>query len=202
MSWTCQFKGPERTTRSAAVVVLRWVIWLFVVAALAWWFIQLDSARKKPVSMPVETSRSTAKPIEIPDSVPGDLLLAGYADTATPPIDDLRKIHRVVTGYFSVIKDSSRFPIGGNADLAAALRGENPNREVFVKPTSAVFTSDGLLTDRWGSPLMVHPEGWKQLGIRSAGPDRVAYNDDDLVISPAGLQETPPSKNGLMPRDP
>jgi hypothetical protein len=202
MCCKCEIKELAPSHRSSANAVLRLLICFLVVAVGIWLFIDLDSEKKKPVSIPVEKSRSIAKPIEVPESVPGDLLLAGYADAATPPIDDLQKIHRVVTGYFSVIKDSSRFPIGGNADLAAALRGENPNREVFVKPTSAVFTSDGLLTDRWGSPLMVHPEGWKQLGIRSAGPDRVAYNDDDLVISPAGLQETPPSKNGLMPRDP
>ena len=80
--------------------------------------------------------------------------------------------------------------------LAAALRGENPNREVFVKPTSSVFSPDGLLTDRWGSPLIVHPEAWKQLEIRSAGPDRVAYNADDLIITPAGIQPKQESQGG------
>lgn len=188
MCWQCEIKGPTPSHRSPSNAVLRLLLWFIIAAGGFWWFFRSNSERKKPAPVPVEKSISLEKPINIPDSVPGDLLLAGYADATTPPIDDLRKIHRVVTGYFSVIKESSRFPIGGNADLAAALRGENPNREVFVKPTSAIFSPDGLLTDRWGSPLIVHPEAWKQLEIRSAGPDRVAYNADDLIITPAGIQ--------------
>lgn len=103
-------------------------------------------------------------------------------------MDDLRKIQRVAAGYFSVIKDASRYPIGGNADLAAALRGENANREAFLRADHPVFAKDGTLTDRWGSPLIVHPEGWKQLEFRSAGPDRIPYNADDLVLSPQGME--------------
>jgi hypothetical protein len=120
---------------------------------------------------------------------PSERLLEGYGDPGTPPIEDLRKIHRVVTGYYSVVKDSSRNPIGGNADLAAALRGDNPNREVYVRPGHPVFGKDGLLVDRWGSPIVVHPEEFRRLGLRSAGPDRSPYNADDLLLSPTGAQQ-------------
>lgn len=113
-------------------------------------------------------------------------LLAGYADPASPPVEDLRKIHRVAISYYSLVKDASHFPIGGNDDFAAALRGENPNREVFVHTGNPVFSAGGLLIDRWGSPLVVHPLAWRQLELRSAGPDRVPYNADDLVLSPNG----------------
>lgn len=149
----------------------------------AWLFFSPDSDRPKAFPPP---SRSEAKAPVSKGPVPGDALLAGYADPSSLPIEDLRKIHRVITGYFSVIKDASRFPIGGNEDLAAALRGENPNREVFVRPDAPVFSKDGLLVDRWGSPLIVHPQAWKQLELRSAGPDRVPYNEDDLMLMPDG----------------
>lgn len=124
-----------------------------------------------------ETSRLTTA---------AESLLAGYADPASPPLDDLKKIHRVATGYFSVVKDSAKHPIGGNADLAAALRGENSNREVFLPADHPVFSADGLLLDRWGSPLVVHPQAWRELELRSAGPDRQPYTDDDLVLLPSG----------------
>lgn len=151
-----------------------------------WLFLRTESG--KPVAKPQPSpSRSETKAPGPSAPVPGDALLAGYGDPSTPPMEDMKKIHRVVTGYFSVIKDASRFPIGGNGDLAAALRGENPNREVFVKPGHRIFSQDGLLIDRWGSPLIVHPEAWKQLELRSAGPDRVPYNEDDLVIGSNGL---------------
>ena len=131
--------------------------------------------------------------VESPESpdisapTPGDALLEGYGDPSTPPMEDLRKLHRVVTGYFSVIKDASHFPIGGNGDLAAALMGQNPNREVFVRPGHPVFSSGGLLTDRWQSAIIVHPEAWMQLELRSPGPDRIPYNGDDLILAPNGV---------------
>jgi hypothetical protein len=119
----------------------------------------------------------------------GERLLDGYADPAAPPIEDLRKLHRVLTGYFSVIKDPSRNAIGGNADLAAALRGENPNRTVFVPSGHTIFSPDGLLLDRWKTPLIVHPEGWRRIELRSAGPDKTPYTGDDLILNPAGFRE-------------
>ena len=170
---------------------IRWFEWCLsvaVIAGLVWLFLDLESEKnvRKPPSSP---SRSESKPLVPALPAPGDALLAGYGDPATPPIEDLRKIHRVVTGYFSVIKDASRFPIGGNEDLSAALRGENSNREVFISPGSPALSGEGLLIDRWGSPLIVHPEAWKQIELRSAGPDRIPYNDDDLRLAPTGLRK-------------
>lgn len=127
-----------------------------------------------------------AKPETPRVTTAAESLLAGYADPASPPLEDLKKIHRVVTGYYSVVKDSAKHPIGGNADLAAALRGDNPNREVFLPAGHPVFSADGLLLDRWGSPLVVHPQAWRELELRSAGPDRTPYTDDDLRLLPTG----------------
>ncbi|MES2474407.1 MAG: hypothetical protein V4640_01410 [Verrucomicrobiota bacterium] len=147
-------------------------------------FLEHPSHDSAPVQ-PKSPTRSQTPPIpEKPTAA--ESLLVGYANPATPPIEDLRKIHRVAIGYFSVIKDASRFPIGGNEDFSAALRGENSNREVLVRPTHPAFSAAGLLIDRWGSALIVHPVAWQQLELRSTGPDRLPYNADDLVLSPSG----------------
>jgi hypothetical protein len=167
--------------RSLPIVV---VILLFALMGMVIWVSnRLDFPVKPPQAPPV---KSEIKPSPPAAPTATESLLAGYADPSTPPIEDLRKIHRVAIGYFSVIKDSSRFPIGGNEDLSAALRGENANREVFVRPGNPVFSAEGLLIDRWGSPVIVHPEAWRQLELRSAGPDRIPHNADDLILSPAG----------------
>ncbi len=167
--------------RSLPIVV---VILLFALMAMVIWVSnRLDFPVKPP---PAPPARSEIKPSPPVEPTAAESLLAGYGDPSTPPIDDLRKVHRVTTGYFSVIKESGRFSIGGNEDLSAALRGENANREVFVSTRHPVFSKEGLLVDRWGSPLIVHPEAWRQLELRSAGPDRVPYNADDLILSPAG----------------
>jgi hypothetical protein len=150
---------------------------------VVWVSNRLDFQIKRP---PAPTPRSEIQSAPPSESTAAESLLAGYGDPSTPPIEDLRKIHRVAIGYFSVIKDSGRFPIGGNQDFSAALCGENANREVFVSRKHSIFSKEGLLIDRWGSPLIVHPEAWRQLELRSAGPDRIPYNRDDLVLSPAG----------------
>ena len=49
-----------------------------------------------------------------------------------------------------------------------------------------MFSKDGLLIDRWGSPVIVHPEAWRQIELRSAGPDKIPYNEDDLILRPNG----------------
>ncbi len=167
--------------RSLPIVV---VILLFSLMAMVIWVSnRLDFPVKPP---PPPPAKSEIKPSPPAEPTAAESLLAGYGDPSTPPIEDLRKIHRVATGYFSVIKDTARFPIGGNEDLSAALRGENANREVFVSAEHPVFSKEGLLVDRWGSQLIVHPEAWRQLELRSAGPDRVPHNADDLVLSPTG----------------
>lgn len=166
----------------------RIAIGLFVVATFALWFFFSQRHETKAVQEDPAFTASPATSPPITEPTPGDLLLAGYGDSNTPPIEDLKKIHRVSKGYFTVIKEASRYPIGGNADLSAALRGENPNQEVFIPPTHSVFSSDGFLTDRWNTPIVVHPEAWGQLELRSAGPDRKPYTGDDLILSPAGKQ--------------
>ncbi len=168
---------------------LKWGAVLASVALLLWLSTQKERQPEKEQPAPPATNRPQS---QLPASpTPAESLLTGYADPAAPPIEDLKKIHRVVTGYFSVVKDSARYPIGGNADLAAALRGENPNREVHVRGDHPVFSAEGLLIDRWASPLVVHPEAWKQLELRSAGPDKAPFTEDDLVLTPAGIQPRP-----------
>lgn len=165
---------------------MKWHGWLalaLILALLGWMFVNLHSVPPRTVEVPVPSSQPSAPK---PAPLPAEALLAGYADPATPPVEDLRKLHRVITGYFSVIKDPSRNPIGGNADLAAALRGENPNREAFLPAGHAIFSDDGLILDRWGSPLIVHPEAWQEIELRSAGSDRIPFTGDDLVLLPNG----------------
>lgn len=167
---------------------MKWHGWLalaLILALLGWMFVNLHSVPPRTEAVSPPASQAVAPK---PAALPAEALLAGYADPATPPVEDLKKLHRVLTGYFSVIKAPSKNPIGGNADLAAALRGENPNKEIFVPAGHPVFSADGLLLDRWGSPLIVHPEAWREIELRSAGPDRAPYTGDDLVLLPNGRQ--------------
>lgn len=161
---------------------------ILVVAGFLAWRLSREPASLPEIQSPPPSpaERSVTRP-----PTASEKLLEGYGDPATPPVEDLKRLNRVVTGYFSVVKEASRFPIGGNADLAAALRGENSNREVLVADGHPVFSPDGLIIDRWGTPLTVHPEAWQQLELRSAGPDKVPFTADDLVLAPNGTRPGP-----------
>ena len=89
---------------------------------------------------------------------------------------------RPLTGYFSIVKDHRRYPIGGNEDLAAALRGENANRQAFLPAGHRAFDSSGRLVDRWGTPVFVHPLAAREIEFRSAGPDRKLFTGDDIAL--------------------
>ena len=120
--------------------------------------------------------------------LPSDTLMQDYGKPSTPPLEDLKMIQRVLLGYFSVVKDTTRFPIGGNADLSAALLGENANRKAFIRPDHPAMNAEGQLIDRWSTPVFVHPEASRELSIRSAGPDRRLFTEDDLVLLPNGAR--------------
>ena len=136
---------------------------------------------------PEEPTFSQSEPATPGPPLPGDALLADYASPDTSPMDDVRKLHNVLSGYFSVVKDVTRHPIGGNADLAACLLGENINREAFIRPGHPILNDAQLLVDRWGTPFSIHPEAAREITIRSAGPDTEMFTEDDLIILPTGL---------------
>lgn len=140
-------------------------------------------AKPRVSADPPPPLRSAEDAVDSP-VLPAEALLGQLYDPALPPREDLAAVQRVITGYFSVVKEAGRFPIGGNQDLAAALRGENANGTVFLPASHPAFGPDGQILDRWGTPLIVHPLAWRVLSLRSAGPDRQPWTEDDLVMEP------------------
>jgi hypothetical protein len=91
--------------------------------------------------------------------------------------------------FATTLRLAERPPLGDNADIAAALAGHNRRRIVFL-PASHPALRDGLLRDREGTPYHFHPRSSDAIDVRSAGPDRVLFTDDDLV-------EPPPPAGGV-----
>jgi hypothetical protein len=44
------------------------------------------------------------------------------------------------------------------------------------------MNSNGELMDRWGTPIFFHALSKDQMEIRSAGPDRVMWTADDVIL--------------------
>jgi hypothetical protein len=75
-------------------------------------------------------------------------------------------------------------PVGSNADITAALTGRNRLRYALVPPRHPAISAEGELVDRWGTPYFFHQLDGRRMEIRSAGPDRRLYTDDDALVSP------------------
>lgn len=71
-------------------------------------------------------------------------------------------------------------PVGTNADITKSLLGDNPKRMRFAIPEGTTVNKNGELCDRWGTPFFFHQLAKDKMEIRSAGPDRAMWTDDDI----------------------
>jgi hypothetical protein len=75
-------------------------------------------------------------------------------------------------------------PIGENAEITAALTGENRLGLALIPKGHRALNARGELCDRWGTPLRFHQLSGTQMEVRSAGPDRKFGTDDDAMLTP------------------
>jgi hypothetical protein len=75
-------------------------------------------------------------------------------------------------------------PVGTNAEIMAVLTGANRLRLAFIHPRHPALNAAGELCDRWGTPFFFHAESATRMEIRSAGPDRKMWTDDDAAFAP------------------
>lgn len=96
------------------------------------------------------------------------------------PEQDLGTVAGLVDAYRTIFREN---PIAGtNAEVVAALTGQNPYDLIFVEPEHPAINKAGELVDRWGTPYRFHPvSSILPLEITSAGPDLLFGTPDDLV---------------------
>lgn len=79
------------------------------------------------------------------------------------------------------------YPIGGNAEVAKALEGNNPKNVIIIVGRKTEMNEKGEFVDPWGTPLRIYFSDNGVL-IRSAGPNRrfddsTVINADDFIRS-------------------
>ncbi len=94
---------------------------------------------------------------------------------------DLRQINDLLAAFRSNFPRDGN-PSGSNAEITAALAGRNKLQLALLPPDHPAINRDGELCDRWGTPLFLHPESGTRMDLRSAGPDRKLWTDDDIVF--------------------
>ena len=122
----------------------------------------------------ISTSTNPAAPLL------GETILRGYATTASTPENDLTLMAHLMDNFSLLVKSSANLPMSVNEDWAAAFRGLNPAHERFLPGQHAALNAQGQLVDRWQTPLFFHALGHRRFEIRSAGPDKKMWTDDDL----------------------
>jgi hypothetical protein len=74
------------------------------------------------------------------------------------------------------------FPTGDNVAVAGALQGSNPRKIVFIEFKSQDTNQFGEVIDPWGTPYKFELQNGKPPSIRSAGPNRVFGDKDDILV--------------------
>lgn len=142
----------------------------------------------RPAPVPVASDRDLPAPLEPvitppPPLVPvlADTMLVNYASDETSGKEDLNLMATFLDSVFLLIKQRDTADYATNEDLVEFLQGNNSHQSPFLNQSFRAINEDGQLIDRWGSPLIVHPVSRKLLELRSAGPDKTPYTEDDLL---------------------
>jgi hypothetical protein len=139
-----------------------------------------------PPGIVVTESSPVVPPPPSTDAAPGDRLLGDYGRAESPPQNDLVLLAHAISNFLLIDKQATDRPLSANAEWSAALRGKRPGTEPWLSDHSPVLDSEQRLIDRWQTPLFFHALGNKQWEIRSAGPDRTLWTDDDLLEKVSG----------------
>jgi hypothetical protein len=125
----------------------------------------------------------------------GEAILRGYADTNLPPENDLTLMSRLMENALLLLKSAANRPLSANEDWADLFRGKNAAREKFIPTNHMAFNAQGQLVDRWQAPLFFHALGGGRYELRSAGPDKTFWTDDDIHRNSDGSFRRGPDLN-------
>ena len=70
-------------------------------------------------------------------------------------------------------------PIGTNAEITKALMGGNRKGAQLGPADPSAINGDGEMVDPWGTPYFFHQISGQIMEIRSAGPDKKLWTEDD-----------------------
>ena len=110
----------------------------------------------------------------------GEVILRDYASPSTSPENDLTSLAHLMDNFTLLVKSAADRPLSANEDWAATLRGLNLAHERFLPDQHVALDAQGRLVDRWGTPLFFHALGDHRFELRSAGPDKKLWTDDDV----------------------
>lgn len=98
----------------------------------------------------------------------------------TRPEAEPKIVHEILNSY---LRYFGGYPAGeSNQQIMYALLGANREKLPFIPSDHPRINQQGELIDAWGTPFFFHQNSRTSMEVRSAGPDRLLYTDDDLVV--------------------
>lgn len=178
-----------RTVKRAVSLILLLLI------VLALWTVVSRMAKRTAVAPESQPAGSALSPASASRSSPARAEGAGaaaaerstLADELNAPASDIHRDLRLVAEIVGTFQSNflqTGNPTGTNAEITAALAGKNPLRLALVPADHPAINREGELVDRWSTPFFFHAESATRMEIRSAGPDRKMWTDDDVAFAP------------------
>ena len=99
------------------------------------------------------------------------------------PATVLQNMGRVIRQYGEMFGGN---PVGNNQEITSQLSGKNPKHINFISADAGMMINgNGELVDPWGTPYFFHQLSGADTEIHSAGPDRIMWTADDIVVHSA-----------------
>jgi hypothetical protein len=137
---------------------------------------QTDAPAVPPPSPPDTTAGS-------PSSVAaraGQLIVGTNAVADLPPATILANVRRAVHQYGEMFGGN---PVGTNPEITRQLLGDNPRHINFIDPSAGMrVNGNGELVDAWDTPYFFHQISGSEMEIHSAGPDKIMWTADDIIV--------------------
>jgi hypothetical protein len=110
----------------------------------------------------------------------GQLIPDSGPTTPVGPETALQNVRRAVRQYGEMFGGN---PVGTNPEITSQLGGNNPKHINFISPQAGTsINANGELVDAWGTPYFFHQISGSEMEVHSAGPDKVMWTSDDLVV--------------------
>jgi hypothetical protein len=140
-----------------------------------------ETAATPASKLPSAPASSASAPATVETGAPPVAVEGAEAMTHEPPKD----ANELLQAVGMVVRDYRlRFggnPVGSNAEITAALARGNAGQVDFLTGRGLPVNEKGELVDPWGTALFFHQLSGDEMELRSAGPDRQLWTDDDLV---------------------
>ena len=161
---------------------------ILLVALLLWRPWEVPSAQTTPADPAASTAKAAPSPV--PDGLP--LPETEPAPAVAPPPEpkgltpqEIQAVRDAIDNLEFVFRDFANAlggnPVGTNAEITAALRGDNLKQLKLDLPAGSTVSPTGELCDPWGTPWFFHQLSATKMEIRSAGKDHQLYTEDDFV---------------------